>query len=172
MATKIVIDGYNLIRQSDQLIDLEAMALEEGRSGLIRLLSAYKKIKPHPITVVFDGWQTDNIGTSREKVQGIDIVYSGRGEKADEVIKKMVDHMGDKIIVVTSDREIITYSERRGAVVISSAEFEMKARMTDVGINYMDEKDHSEPRSGSKKKGPSRRLSKVDRKKKVKMNKL
>ena len=174
MSTRIIIDGYNVIRQSGPLIDLEAIALEEGRKGLIQLLAAYKKSKGHAITVIFDGWQSDNIGTSREKVQGIDIIYSGRGEKADEIIKRMVDHMGDKVLVVTSDREIVKHAERRGAVVIPSNEFEMKVRMSASGTDdsYFMEEEDDEPRIGTKKKGPARRLSKVERKKKSKMEKL
>jgi hypothetical protein len=174
MASHILIDGYNLIRQSGPLIDFEAISLEEGRNGLIRLLAAYRKVKGHTITVVFDGWESDNIGSSREKMIGIDIIYSGRGVKADDLIKKMVDERRDKVIVVTSDREIETHALKRGAVVIPSAEFEMKVRMATAGTedDYFMEEEDDEGRAGTKKKGPARRLSRVERKKQSKMKKL
>lgn len=174
MGSWIVIDGYNVIRQSGPLLDLEAVALEEGRRGLIQLLAAYKKTSGHAITVVFDGWQSDNIGTSGEKIQGIDIVYSGRGEKADDIMKRMVDQLGDRVVVVTSDREIVRHAEKRGAVAIPSHEFEMKVRMCVSvvdGGNFIEE-EKEEQRTGTRKKGPSRRLSKAERKKKSKMEKL
>ncbi|MDH3975946.1 MAG: NYN domain-containing protein [Deltaproteobacteria bacterium] len=174
MSTRIVIDGYNLIRQSDQLINLEAISLEEGRMGLIRLLADYKKIKGNLITVVFDGWKSDNIGSSRDKVQGIDIIYSGRGDKADDVIKGMAHELRDKIVVVTSDKDIANHAKKKGAVVISSPEFEMKVRMTVGGDDFSDfgDEEDYEVRSGTKKKGPARRLSKEERRKKSKLNKL
>lgn len=174
MSTGIVIDGYNLIRQSDRLIDLEAISLEEGRNGLVQLLAEYKKIKGSPITVVFDGWKSDNIGSSRDKVQGINIVYSGRGRRADDVIKDMADELRDKIIVVTSDKDIATHVSRKGSFVIPSPEFEMKVRMTVGGEDFhaYDDEEDNEPRSGTRKKGPARRLSKEERRKRNKLSKL
>jgi len=173
MSTRIVIDGYNLIRQSDHFIDLEAISLEKGRMGLVTFLFDYRKIRGNPITIVFDGWKSDNIGSSIDKVQGIDIIYSGRGDKADDVIKGMADELRDKIIVVTSDKDIATHVSKKGAIVVPSPEFEMKVRMTlggDEDTAYEDEAD--QPRSGTKKKGPARRLSKEERRKKSKLSKL
>ena len=174
MSIIIVIDGYNLIRQSDRLIGLEAISLEEGRMGLVSLLADYRKIKNMPITVVFDGWKSDNIGSSNDRVHGIDIIYSGKGDRADNVIKRMSDKMRDKIIVVTSDKDIATHVNKKGSAVIPSPEFEMKVKMT-IGsedcFNYDDEDDH-EQAVGTRKKGPSKRLSKEERRKKNKLSKL
>ena len=175
MSVNIVIDGYNLIRQSDRLIDLEAISLEEGRKGLIKMLAAYRQLKGHSITVIFDGWESDNIGSSSERLQGIDIVYSGRGEKADDLIKKMADKLRDTIVVVTSDRDIATHAMKKGAVVIPSHEFEMKLNLSagmEAGYDpYADEGD-DEPSVGGKKKGPARRSSKEEKRKKGKLDKL
>ena len=172
MSVNIVIDGYNVIRQSDRLIDLEAVSLEKGRKGLIKMLAEYRKLKGHSITVVFDGWESDNIGSSSEILQGIDIVYSGRGEKADDLIKKMADKLRDKIVVVTSDKDIATHVLRKGAVVIPSSEFEMKLLMAAQDTDeYGDEEDDG-PRVGARKKGPARRRSKEERRKKDKLDKL
>ncbi|MDT8317806.1 MAG: NYN domain-containing protein [bacterium] len=175
MSVNIVIDGYNVIRQSDRLIDLEAVSLEEGRKGLIKMLAEYRRIKGHSITVVFDGWESDNIGSSSERVQGIDVIYSGRGEKADDLIKKMADKLRDKIVVVTSDKDIATHVMKRGAVVIPSGEFEMKLDLAMGGWeeygDYHDDEDDDE-RAGTKKKGPARRRSKEEKRKKGKLDKL
>ncbi len=175
MSLNIIVDGYNVIRQSDRLIDMEAVSLEKGRKGLIKMLADYRKLKGHSITVIFDGWESDNIGSSSEILQGIDIIYSGRGEKADDLIKKMADKLRDKIVVVTSDKDIATHVLRKGAVVIPSPEFEMKLLMaaqgTDEYGDYADEED-DDPRVGGRKKGPARRRSKEERRKKGKLDKL
>lgn len=51
----ILIDGYNVIRQSDNLRRYERKSLEAGRQALIKKLVEYEKKKNHQITVVFDG---------------------------------------------------------------------------------------------------------------------
>ena len=47
--------GYNLIRQSARLAELDQADLQWGREALLEKLAAYKKLKGIPITVVFDG---------------------------------------------------------------------------------------------------------------------
>jgi len=174
MSTHIILDGYNVIRQSGPLLELEAISLEEGRAGLIKLLSDYKKIRGYTVTVVFDGWQSDNAFGSSDKVSGINVIYTGRGEKADDLIKKMAEKMKTQALVVTSDRDIATFAIKHGAVVIPSPEFENKIRMvTDETFDYeFCRDDEPERLTGTKKKGPARRVSKIERKKRNRLNKL
>jgi len=54
----IIIDGYNLIRQSEALRRFDSFGLEAGRKELLRLLSLYRKSRGHRITVVLDGWMS------------------------------------------------------------------------------------------------------------------
>jgi uncharacterized protein len=174
MGIHIVIDGYNLIRQSRQFSDLDRQDLQSGRDALVDALAAYKKVKPYAITVVFDG--TDALtGMPRRDVQkGIKVCYSAPGESADTVIKRMSIHEKKKMLVVTSDADIIQYVEAMGSVAIRSSEFEDRLMMA----QYMDQKgiDDREEDKGwqatTKKKGPSRRLSKRQRKMKKKISKL
>jgi len=105
MPLRIIIDGYNFIRQSPTLRPYDEEDLARGREKLIGMLSSYRMLKPNPMTVVFDGW---NAGTGTEhhsREKGIDIVYSKKGEKADEVIKRLVLQSREELIVVTSDGE-------------------------------------------------------------------
>ncbi|MGA9755031.1 MAG: NYN domain-containing protein, partial [Desulfobaccales bacterium] len=87
----LIVDGYNLIRQSPQLQLLDAMDLQAGREALLELLAQYRSRSHHRITVVFDGWQRGDLKESRDRYQGILIVYSRRGERADEVIKRLLN---------------------------------------------------------------------------------
>jgi len=86
----IIIDGYNLIRQSDALRRMERTSLEAGRKALIRRLVPYRRSRGHRISVVFDGWQNGPACEERDREQGIDILYSCRGERADDLIKRMI----------------------------------------------------------------------------------
>ena len=86
----IIVDGYNLIRQSDVLRGHERQSLEAGRKALIRGLAQYKRLRGHRITVVFDGWEGGSPLEERDLAGGVAIIYSRLGEKADEVIKRLV----------------------------------------------------------------------------------
>ncbi|NQT68664.1 MAG: NYN domain-containing protein, partial [Desulfobacteraceae bacterium] len=57
MSIHIIIDGYNLIRQSNFFSTIDRRDMQLGRETLIETLAAYKGIKGHKITVVFDGAQ-------------------------------------------------------------------------------------------------------------------
>ena len=160
----IVIDGYNLIRQSDHLRSFDRRSLEEGRNALIQFLLPYRKGRCHAITVVFDAWDGGGPLEERDTQAGIDIVYSRRGKKADDVIKEMVGRRGgEEILVVTSDRDVADHAVRRGASAISSPEFEQVVfRFSAADPSSAKESGSDEEESsvkGPKKKGPSRRLS-------------
>ncbi len=172
----ILIDGYNLIRQSDALRRYEKQSLEAGRNALIALLSSYKKKKGHIITVVFDGWKCGSAQEERNMQAGINIIYSSRGEKADEVIKRLTAGTDEEIVVVSSDREISSFVTRHGKTALSSPKFEMIMTRTINGhqtIDFEEEKDEEEEygRPG-KKKGPARRLPRAQRNAQTKIKKL
>jgi predicted RNA-binding protein with PIN domain len=176
----IIIDGYNLIRQSDTLRRYERFSLEDGRKALIRSISLYKKQRGHKVTVVFDGWQGGPVDEERDKLSGIDIVYSRKGEKADEVIKRMVQERAEEIVVVTSDRDIADFVSRRGGTAISSPEFDelMGKAKTAASENarHMEKRSDKEEDDGTegraRKKGPSRRLSRRKKSAMVRIRKL
>lgn len=174
MGIHIVIDGYNLIRQSRQFSDLDRQDLQSGREALVDALAAYKKIKSYAITVVFDGAAASTMMPRRDFQKGIKLCYSALGESADTVIKRMAAREKEKMLVVTSDNDIARYAESMGAAVIGSLEFEdrlMLAQYMDLkGTDGLGEDEGWQPTT--KKKGPARRLSKRQRKIKKKLSKL
>ncbi len=121
----VIIDGYNVIRQSSQLQILDAMDLQAGREALLELLAQYRSRSHHRITVVFDGWQHGDLKESRDQHQGILIIYSRRGERADEVIKRLLHQERERALVVTSDREIQVCAEHVKASWINAGQFEL-----------------------------------------------
>ncbi len=175
----IIVDGYNLIRQSDALRRYERISLDEGRRALVRSLSDYRKLRCHRITVVFDGWEGGSPTEERDHAGGVDIIYSRLGEKADEVIKRLLRTAAEEIMVVTSDREIVTFAARRGKSAIPSPAFaERLDRLTAGPSSDADtpgetpEDDDDDRRDTAKKKGPARRLSKQKRTALARLRKL
>jgi len=168
----IIIDGYNLIRQSDRLRRAEKFTLEEGRNSLIRFLIPYRERKGHRVTVVFDGWDGGSFQEERDREGGIDIIYSRKGEKADDLIKRMAERSGDELVVVTSDRDIGHYVERCGGTVVASPTFEGIVAgdhppLSSISYGHVttnkEEDDLGQEKKGTKKKGPAKKASRKER---------
>jgi uncharacterized protein len=70
----IIVDGYNLIRQSATLRHSEMKSLEEGRNALIRSLAGFRKLRGHRMTVVFDGWVGGSPREERDLAGGVEII--------------------------------------------------------------------------------------------------
>jgi predicted RNA-binding protein with PIN domain len=173
MSIHIIVDGYNLIRQSKSFRRLDQQGLELGREALVESLAAYKKIKSHKITVVFDGAHAPYPAAARDRVKGIGIVFSRSGESADSVIIRMARAQREKALVVSSDREVVRSSEAFGAATISAEGFEDKMAMAvEMTGDVAGRDDVQGWKPTTKKKGPSRRLPKRKRRHLTKIRKL
>ena len=174
MALRIIIDGYNMIRQSPTLRSYDRQDIAQGREKLIEMLFHYRKLKRHPMVVVFDGWQDGSFAEERTKERGIDIVFSKRGEKADEVIKRMVSHTSGEVIVVTSDHEVTNFCKSKKCEVLPSPSFEEKMECAFLfSIKGVEEEDpHPLPPRSTKKKGPSKKPPKSKRQLQRRLKKL
>lgn len=173
MSIHIIIDGYNLIRQSNSFSDLDRQDIQLGREALLDTLAAYKRIKRHKITVVFDGTNAPPFSQHENRIKGIKVKFSRSGELADSLIKRMAGREREKALVVSSDMDIVNFAVTKGAATISSSDFEEKITMA----VYMDTKGVESKDEGgwvptTKKKGPSKRLSKRKRRNRIKIRKL
>jgi predicted RNA-binding protein with PIN domain len=173
MAIHIIIDGYNLIRQSTTLSTLDQQDIMLGREALVDMLAAYRKIKPHRITVVFDGCNSPVFSPQRNRQKGISMRFSRSGESADDVIKRMAHKEREKALVVSSDREVADSATASGAATISAQEFEAKIEMAAYYDSPMGEDEDSQGWTPTtRKKGPPRRLPKKMRRNRMKIKKL
>ncbi len=149
----LVIDGYNLI-------GIHHKDLKKQREILIDSLIAYGKKKGHNITVVFDGWRTGQEQESRTVIAGVKVIYSRIGDKADDVIKRMISAERREWIVVTSDREIAGHAWQTGSIPVSSDDFLNALRTKDLSdIEEEYEEEYIEPG----RKGSPRQLSKKEK---------
>lgn len=175
----IYIDGYNMIRQSIRLRRFERHSLEAGRTALIDWLAQYRTRKNHRITVVFDGWVSGGAREERDYSGGIGMIYSPKGVKADDVLKRIIASSDEEILVVSSDREIVSYAVRRGKAAMPSPEFEsivdrqLAKPETDMAFGK-EEEDDDDNDSGRfrHKKGPARRLSRAEKQARARIRKL
>ncbi len=166
----LLIDGYNLLHSGHPLVNLNPLELQWERDRLIERLSLYRQARPSEIIVVFDGWQGGGREERHERRRGIEVVYSKLGEKADEVIKRLVRAKGSGAIVISSDREISKFAEKFSIPVIRSEQFLEKLKH--IRLRETVKEEEEEEMRGGKKKGPSRRLSKKERRLRLALKKL
>jgi hypothetical protein len=170
MSLHLIIDGYNIIRQVPRLQALDARDLEAGRAALLEALAAYRRARPgHQVTVVFDGWQGGELQESRDRHRGLTVVYSRRGERADEVIKRLLQREGQRAVVVSSDRDLQISARHAGAAWVAAAQFARQYLERTGEFPEANEEDYS---PASAKKGPARRLPKQERRRRQRLKKL
>lgn len=173
MSMHIIIDGYNLIRRSQHLGAVDRRDIQMGREALVDMLAAYKKMRPHRITVVFDGTRTPGFSMQRDLHKGIALIFSHWDETADSVIKRLARREKQKALVVSSDRDVSDSAAAAGAATIGTREFENKMAMA---VQMNGHEDAGEASNGwhpsTRKKGPARRLPKKKRRSRLKIGKL
>jgi hypothetical protein len=171
----VIIDGYNLLALSGWTAT--GAPSEMAREALLRRLAAYRHRKGHALTVVFDGWQRGQPIESREHRAGVQVIYSKRGERADQVIERLAQQYGTECAVVTSDHEVIRAAQTQGALVMKAAEFAQKLHgelQPERPIPYKElaGDDEARTRRGPEKKGNPRKLPKALRRRSRQMKRF
>lgn len=166
MALHLILDGYNLLALTGRIGAGTSLHSEAAREAFLRDLAAYRQRKPHTITVVFDGWQQGWGTEQREHRLGLEIVFSRRGEKADQVIQRLAAEFGSACAVVSSDREIIEVAKAQGAFVMKAQEFleKLHGPSSVSRASFHKELDTGEdlrPKRGSEKRGNPKKLPKA-----------
>ncbi|HWR59851.1 MAG TPA: NYN domain-containing protein, partial [Thermodesulfovibrionales bacterium] len=142
--------------------------LETEREKLIGLLIEYRRRKGHDITVVFDGWKSGGAKENASVRGGVKIVYSGLGERADSVIKRIISSDRREWVVISSDREIVSHAWGKGSTPLRSEEFLPFLEDEVMGLEagpYItgSEKDEDEVEYYECRKGNPRQLSRKER---------
>jgi len=119
----LFIDGYNIINQWSYYKDM-SKNIENSRNKLIELLVEYQAYKGLKVILVFDAHLVKGSLEKREKVSGIEIVYTKEHETADSYIEKQLDKIGryERVQVATSDNSIQQIVLARGGTRISAQE--------------------------------------------------
>ena len=98
-----LVDGYNLLFQTAFLS--QNKSFEQARYALIRELDTLAEMQHASITVVFDaGFQTEEL--KRGHFGALEIIFTSRGQTADEFIVEYISHVHKRLTVVTSDKRL------------------------------------------------------------------
>lgn len=165
----MIIDGYNFIGFHKGL----SKKLEAQRNQLISILGSYRQNKNFPICVVFDGWKDGELHQHFEIKNGIEVVYSRLGEKADQVIIRFIKRLKEQCVVVSSDREIRDCAHQYGATALTIQEFNSRLSHRDSGLDEeMQKEEEDKSHRFGKKSGNPKKLPKRERAKQNKLRKL
>ncbi len=116
----IVIDGYNVLKQSLKKIEIA----DQAKNQFIAQLNRYGKKKNHAIVVVFDGGMS--IWPDTEKIGIVTVVHSGTRESADDYIKRYLDeHKNKELLLVSTDRAIGQHAWDLGIESLDAIDFYM-----------------------------------------------
>jgi predicted RNA-binding protein with PIN domain len=106
----LVVDGYNVTKRG-----FGEMSLEQQRKRLITGLGGIAAQTGDEVTVVFDG--AERMHGLPPSPRGVRVLFSRKGETADELIRRLVraEPAGRPVVVVSSDREVADGVRRHGA---------------------------------------------------------
>jgi predicted RNA-binding protein with PIN domain len=137
----IIIDGYNVIRNTGSLLAAERHSLSDARAALLGLVTAKYRGTPHQLLVVFDGaGERETVAPLRCGVRS-QIIYSRAGETADAAILRLAERARaewGEVTVVSDDWEVRQGGAARGAA---------QARAGDVARRFHGGPGHLERRA-------------------------
>lgn len=130
----LVIDGYNVINASEELMKLQQKDIEQARKRLIERMQEYHAYTGDRVIIVFDALYVKGI-EQRESINGVEIIYTREDETADECIERLVKQLktvDNEVYVATSD-----YLEQR--TIFSRGALRMSARELLLNLEQLEE---------------------------------
>lgn len=116
----LLVDGHSVIFAWDDLRALHERNTGMARDELCRRMTTYQDSMQQRVVVVFDGKgeKTQSKGRSKDDIQ---VVYSGKGKTADDVIERLVAVYSERyeLTVATADRAEMDTVMAFGAFCIS-----------------------------------------------------
>jgi predicted RNA-binding protein with PIN domain len=111
----LVVDGYNVTKKG-----FGEISLEQQRSRLVNGLGGLAAQTRAEVTCVFDG--AERVVGLPPAPRGVRVLFSKKGETADELIRRLVraEPAGRPVVVISSDKEVIDGVRRHGAYPLSS----------------------------------------------------
>lgn len=134
MAHVLLVDGYNVIGNWEELSSLKAVSLEDARSKLCAIMVRYLTFHWDRIIVVFDAYQVSGCKPQDPGDAHFAVIFSDEGETADVAIERLTAKLvtaGNVVEVATSDALEQALVLGKGATRISSRELRLTLREID-----------------------------------------
>lgn len=101
----LIVDGYNFLHNWPELTRLKEASFDHARDKLITELINFQAYWGGRVIIVFDAHKVSGATEKREKIGGVEVIYSREGETADAVIERLVGDITEagQVYVATSD---------------------------------------------------------------------
>ena len=102
---RILVDGYSLLHNWPELAPGKPRHSAAARDELIHQLTLYRDVIGTPISIVFDGAGAPTGTPPPISTPEMEIVYSGPGQTADDIIERVAFRMKEfgEVLAVTDD---------------------------------------------------------------------
>jgi hypothetical protein len=146
----LVVDGYNIIGDWEELKRLRDNDMAGARDQLIEKMAEYQAFTGTKVMIVFDAHEAPG-KESRLKQFKVDVIYTKENETADERIERLIKKLKNvktQVYVATSD-----YTEQRtifaqGALRISARELKIELEDMESEISVrLKEQEKKQPQS-------------------------
>lgn len=147
----LLVDGYNIIGDWEELQRLKDKDMAQARDRLIELMAEYQAYSGYKVIVVFDAYEVRGRESKLQQFK-IEVIYTKEKETADERIERLAGELSNiktQVYVATSD-----FAEQRiifgqGALRKSARELyiELKDIEREIDIRL---KEHKATRPQSK----------------------
>ncbi len=120
----ILVDGYNVLFAWEELAQTAKSDLDAARRRLCDHLANYASLRGCRMVVVFDGYARPGNPGEKERLSGLQIVYTREGETADRYLEELADRIGTSyaVYVASSDSLVQLSSFRSGILRLSARE--------------------------------------------------
>ncbi len=138
----LLVDGYNIIGDWEELKLLKEEDFGSARDQLVSILSAYHPWCWERIIIVFDGQKF-----AWEKAEGVEVVFTDNHETADTLIERLAAGLTlrNPVEVATSDFAEYRAASNLGAYVMSAAA--LKERLAEKQQDYRERLNkHNDPK--------------------------
>jgi predicted RNA-binding protein with PIN domain len=102
---RILVDGYSLLHAWPELAPGALRHSARAREELIQVLTGFHDATGDPLTIFFDGSGAPPGTPKSESSRGVEILFSGPGQTADDLIERATHRFQDygEVLVVTND---------------------------------------------------------------------
>ncbi len=133
----LVVDGYNIIFSWDELQKIARENLDAARAQLVEWLCNYHGVRGGKLLLVFDAYRVPDHLNTRERVAGIEVVYTAKDVTADSYIERLTQEESGqyRLRVASSDGAVQTIVVGNDALRVSAREFheEVMGTLHEIG---------------------------------------
>jgi uncharacterized protein len=164
----IIVDGYNVIRTDPRLQSLERVSLEHARNILVQTLASSPRLTRDEVIVVFDGAYGTRDHVHGRSLGRIRLLYSARGQLADDVIVTEAETLVvlGEVVVVSNDLEVRDRCRAAGCKVSGAENLLTQMPGWQRGKQALPDAE-VEPTLSTQKHGNPRRSSRRERRRDV-----